>query len=39
MKITVVGAGYVGLSLAVLLARHYQVVTLDIDEVKVNEIN
>ncbi len=39
MKITVVGTGYVGLSLAVLLARHHQVVALDIDEIKVNKIN
>lgn len=39
MKITVVGTGYVGLSLAVLLAHHNQVVALDIDEVKVNKIN
>jgi UDPglucose 6-dehydrogenase len=39
MKITVVGTGYVGLSLAVLLARQHQVVALDIDEIKVNKIN
>jgi UDPglucose 6-dehydrogenase len=39
MKITVVGAGYVGLSNAVLLAQHNEVVVLDIDVDKVNLIN
>jgi UDPglucose 6-dehydrogenase len=39
MKITVVGAGYVGLSNAVLLAQHNEVVVLDIDLDKVNLIN
>ena len=38
-KITVVGTGYVGLSLSVLLAQHNSVVSLDIDEDKVNKIN
>ncbi len=39
MKIAVVGMGYVGLSLAVLLARNNQVVALDVVEEKVNLIN
>jgi UDPglucose 6-dehydrogenase len=39
MKITVVGTGYVGLSLAVLLSRQHNVVALDIDEAKVKKIN
>ncbi len=39
MNITVVGTGYVGLSIAVLLARHHRVVALDIDASKVDSIN
>lgn len=39
MKIAVVGTGYVGLSMAVLLAQHNQVVALDIDFEKVKLIN
>jgi len=39
MKITVVGTGYVGISNAILLSRNHQVVTLDIDENRVNLIN
>jgi len=39
MKITVVGTGYVGLSLAVLLAKHHDVVALDVIEEKVKLIN
>ena len=38
MKICVVGAGYVGLSLAVLLAQKYEVAALDISEDKINSI-
>jgi len=39
MKITVAGAGYVGLSLAVLLAQNNEVTILDIIKEKVNMIN
>ena len=39
MKITVVGAGYVGLSNAILLAQHNQVTLLDINESKVRLVN
>ena len=38
-KITVVGTGYVGMSLAVLLAQHNEVTALDIDEARVELIN
>ena len=37
-KITVIGAGYVGLSNAILLARHNQVVALDLAKEKVDMI-
>lgn len=39
MKITVVGAGYVGLANAVLLSQNNEVNLLDIDEEKVEKIN
>ena len=38
-KITVVGSGYVGMSLAVLLAQHNEVTILDIDSIRVDKIN
>ncbi len=39
MKIALVGTGYVGLSNAVILAQHHDVVALDIDAAKVEKIN
>ncbi|MFL2840388.1 MAG: nucleotide sugar dehydrogenase [Pseudohongiellaceae bacterium] len=38
-KITVVGAGYVGMSLSVLLSQHNDVVVLDVDPARVDKIN
>ena len=38
-KITVVGSGYVGMSLAVLLAQHNDVTVLDIDKERVAKVN
>lgn len=38
-KITVVGSGYVGMSLAVLLAQRNDVVVFDIDESRVDKVN
>ncbi|MDA7430556.1 nucleotide sugar dehydrogenase [Primorskyibacter aestuariivivens] len=38
-RITVAGLGYVGMSLAVLLARHHRVVAYDIDPGRVDKIN
>ena len=38
-NITIVGAGYVGTSLSVLLAQKFRVVTFDIDKKKVDQIN
>ncbi|MBG9983952.1 nucleotide sugar dehydrogenase [Aerococcaceae bacterium DSM 111022] len=38
-NITVAGTGYVGLSLAVLLAQHNSVIALDVIEEKVEQIN
>ena len=39
IKITVVGSGYVGMSLAVLLAQHNEVVVLDVDPERVDRVN
>ena len=39
MKIAIVGTGYVGLSIATLLAQHNEVMAVDIIEEKVNLIN
>ena len=38
-KITVVGSGYVGMSLAVLLAQRNEVVVLDVDASRVQKVN
>lgn len=39
MKIAIAGTGYVGLSNAVILAQHNEVIAVDIDQVKVDQIN
>ena len=39
MKITIIGAGFVGMSLAVLLAKENNLVLLDLDKAKVKKIN
>ena len=39
MKIVVVGTGYVGMSLAVLLSQNHEVVALDVDPKKIDLIN
>lgn len=39
LKITVVGTGYVGLSNAILFARQYQVISLDINSARIDLIN
>lgn len=39
MKIAVAGTGYVGLSMATLLAQHHSVVAVDVIPEKVEKIN
>jgi len=39
IKVTIVGSGYVGMSLSVLLAQHNDVTVLDIDAERVGRIN
>ena len=39
MKTTIAGTGYVGLSLAVLLSQHHEVIALDVIEEKVDLLN
>ncbi len=39
MAISIIGLGYVGLSLSVLLARKYQVFAVDIDQAKVDMVS
>ena len=39
MNITIVGTGYVGLSLGVLLSQKFKITALDIEETKVSQIN
>ena len=39
IKITIIGAGFVGMSLAVLLAKENNLILLDLDEAKVKKIN
>ena len=38
-KITIVGSGYVGMSLAVLLSKKNEVVILDLDNERINKVN
>ena len=39
MKICIVGSGYVGLSLAALIAKHHDVTLLDVSKKKIKQIN
>jgi len=39
INVTIVGSGYVGMSLSVLLAQHNNVTVLDIDPARVSQIN
>ena len=39
MKITVAGIGYVGLSLAVLLAQKHEVTAIDVLQERVDQVN
>lgn len=39
MNITVIGMGYVGLSMAVLLAQHHRVTAVDIAQEKIRQLN
>ncbi len=39
LKITVAGVGYVGLSLAVLLAQHHEVTAITTTEAKADKLN
>ena len=39
VKVVIVGSGYVGMSLAVLLAQHNDVTVLDIDSERVDQVN
>ena len=39
VKVTVVGSGYVGMSLAVLLAQYNEVTVLDIDPERIDQVN
>ena len=38
-KITVVGSGYVGMSLAVLLGQYNEVIILDVDPARIDKVN
>lgn len=39
MKISVIGAGYVGLANAIVLSKRHKISVVDVDETKVNDIN